>query len=114
MRPISFGAGWWIGLAGVGLVIAVWGVWSWYRGRHARPRTMPWALFTELCHAHRLSSKDGLLLARLAHARQPEQPAGVFVEPDKLTEEQLDARLASRKANLARLKKRLFSGLDES
>jgi len=110
-RPIEFGPRWWIGLGAIAIVVALWGAVAWYRARHVpRPRTMPWALFAELCQAHRLPAKEARLLATLAHTKELEQPGAVFVQPEVFGEEALDARLASQKSRLNRLKDRLFGG----
>ena len=53
------------------------------RWKRQRDAHNPWALFRELCSAHHLKATDRRLLAQLAKGQKLQQPALLFVEPER-------------------------------
>ncbi|MEX2185802.1 MAG: hypothetical protein WD875_03365 [Pirellulales bacterium] len=101
------------GTLGVLAIAAVWMVARWWLGEGAaRMRNSPKALFGELCRAHALAASERQLLLSLADCRRLAQPSDVFVDPSHFDNPQLPPLLASRKGELARLRGRLFAGLE--
>jgi len=82
------------------------------RRRHAAFHS-PRRLFFALVKAHRLSILDAWLLWRAACACHLEDPARLFLEPERFDPQALPRRLARHSGRLASLKNRLFAGLKE-
>jgi hypothetical protein len=78
-----------------------------YRPRRPRPRL----LFFSLCRAHRLSWWESWWLWQLARAQHVAEPARVFLEPERFQPAHLPPPLWPHAALLARLRDRLFAGL---
>ncbi len=72
----------------------------------------PWRLFFTLAKAHRLGVLDVWILWRAACAHQLDDPARVFLEPERLDTQALPRRLARQAARLDSLKRRLFADLE--
>ncbi len=115
-RRSSRGAGMsWVigGTVAVLAIVAVWMFARWWLGEGAaRMRNSPKGLFTELCRAHALAAAERQLLLALAETRQLAQPGDVFVDPSLFDDPPLPPLLASRKGELARLRRRLFAGME--
>jgi len=93
-------------LAAALLILAVFLI---IRRRRAKRLPNPRRLFKELCRAHRLDRLSRRRLWRLARTACPEQPARMFLEPEKL-----DFRLCQRKLQMSRdevvsLRRKLFN-----
>ncbi len=73
----------------------------------------PYRLFLALARAHRLGIRDSWLLWRTARAHQLDDPARVFLEPDRLDPQGLPRHLARHAGRLEGLKNRLFVDLGE-
>lgn len=73
----------------------------------------PIRLFFALAKAHRLGVLDAWLLWRAACAHQLDDPARVFLEPERLDPQALPRRLARRAKRLELLRTRLFADLEE-
>ena len=73
----------------------------------------PLRLFWALCRAHRLKLSQRWLLWRIARDYELKDPALLFVEPELLDVDMLDAGLAGRAAAIKSLHERLFGGLAE-
>lgn len=71
----------------------------------------PRALFRALCGAHQLSRSDRQLLRQLAHAHALNQPALLFVEPERFDTAELGEAWQKQRERLAELRSRLFAGL---
>jgi hypothetical protein len=101
-----------IGLAAVVLV-----VWLLLRFSEQRRRPTafhsPWRLFLALAKAHRLGWMDVWLLWRLSRFHRLEDPARLFLEPERFNREGLSRPLARHAARLQSLRSRLFAGLAE-
>jgi hypothetical protein len=98
------------GLAGV--VFVVW-LLTKFSEQRRRPATYhsPRRLFLALAKAHRLSWMDVWLLWRLARFHQLEDPARLFLDPERFDREGLSRPLARHAARLQSLRSRLFAGL---
>jgi hypothetical protein len=68
----------------------------------------PNALFRELCRKHHLGFANKRLLKRLAAAWELEEPALLFVQPERFETENLPLDLRNQGSRLAQLQKRLF------
>lgn len=74
----------------------------------------PGRLFLTLCRAHRLGWRDVWLLWRLARWYELEDPARLFLEPERFDPSTLSRRLTRQAARLRLLRSRLFAGLVET
>ncbi len=74
----------------------------------------PGRLFLALCRAHRLRWRDAWLLWQLARWHELEDPARLFLEPERLDREGLNRRLTRHAVRLRWLRLRLFGGLPEA
>jgi|GEM_PF-1566639 len=101
-----------VGFAAVLLLVGALCCFSESRRRHAAFHS-PRRLFLALVKAHRLSILDAWLLWRAASACQLEDPARLFLEPERFDPQALPRRLARHSGRLASLKNRLFAGLKE-
>jgi len=72
----------------------------------------PWALFRELCKAHQLDRASCRLLRELARSQRLDQPARLFLEPERYEPSQLSPQLAKQVEALRELRDRLI-GSDE-
>ncbi len=68
----------------------------------------PNRLFLSLCRAHRIAWSDRWLLWRLAASQRLEDPARVFLEPERLDPDAAGPFSARRAARLERLQRKLF------
>jgi len=102
-----------IGMVLVGAFIAVlWMLQRYYELRAGRGYVSRWGLFRELCKAHRLSWSDRLLLGKLAKVQGVDQPARLFLEPQRLDPATLSPSLAGKMRQVTILRQRLFGDLD--
>lgn len=69
----------------------------------------PRALFRVLCRAHRLTRSERKLLGKLADEQQLEQPARLFLEPERFEAALRSVELAAYRRDLARLRARVFA-----
>lgn len=74
----------------------------------------PWALFHELCKAHKLDRPSCKLLRELARWQKLDQPARLFLEPERYEPASLSPRLAAQSETLQALRERLIGPLDAS
>jgi hypothetical protein len=81
------------------------------RRRERGPSNSPLLLFFSLCRAHGLSWSEGYLLWRVARRHRLEDPARVFLEPERLDPAGIGPAGKSRARRLQALKDRLFAGL---
>lgn len=70
----------------------------------------PRALFRALCRAHGLSRSDERLLWQVAKFLELEQPAGLFLQPDRFAEASADPEFRRHQEALEALAARLFAG----
>jgi len=82
------------------------------REERLRRTNDPWGLFRSLCRAHRLPRVEVRLLQRVAHARQLDHPARLFLEPERFHIPCDDPRFGRDRAMLAQIASRLFAGLE--
>lgn len=101
-----------VGLAGVVLVVWLLSCFS-ERRRKAAACHRPWKLFFALAKAHRLSCIDVWVLWRLSRFHRLEDPARLFLEPERFDRDWLSRPLARRAARLHSLRSRLFAGITE-
>jgi len=96
------------------IVLVLWLV-SYYSAARRRPAAYhsPGKLFLALCRAHRLRWRDAWLLWRLARCHELEDPARLFLEPERFDPQGLNRSLARHVARLRMLRRRLFAGLPE-
>ena len=73
----------------------------------------PKRLFGELCTAHRISKQDRLLLKRLADCWKFNQPAMLFVKPDKFDRDIVKNPSSKDAESIERLRCRLFGTVGE-
>jgi len=73
----------------------------------------PWALFRELCKAHKLTLSQRRLLAKLARYHELKDPARLFLERDLLASRELPPQLAARSEEVAVVKEKLFLADDQ-
>jgi hypothetical protein len=99
-----------LGLAAV--VLVVW-LLSYFSGSRRRPAAYhsPGRLFLAIAKGHRLSWRETWLLWRVARWHRLEDPARLFLEPDRFDRENLGASLMRHAARLQSLRGRLFAGL---
>jgi hypothetical protein len=101
-----------------GLVAAVLLIWltSFFSGARRRltAYNSPGRLFLALCRAHRLRWRDAWLLWQLARWHELEDPARLFLEPERFDREGLNRRLTRHAVRLRWLHLRLFAGLPEA
>jgi hypothetical protein len=102
-------------LVGLAAVILVLWLSSHFSEQRRRPTAFhsPWRLFLTLARAHRLSWMDVLLLWRLSRFHRLEDPARLFLEPERFEREGLSRPLARHAARLQSIRSRLFGGLVE-
>ena len=78
----------------------------------------PHALFRELCRKHRLGFANRRLLRRLADAWKLDEPALLFVQPERFKIDELPLDLRYQQSRLEQLQQRLFgppvAGLSEA
>lgn len=97
------------------LIVAVLIVGVWLLGRlftmreERRTYNSPLRLFLSLCKAHGLRWSQQWLLWRVARSQRLENPAQLFVEPERFNEENLCPALRSRAAELQILREQLFA-----
>jgi hypothetical protein len=95
-------------------IVALWMLARWRRGESTGSvRNSPRALFYELCRVHALASAERQLLWALAEGRQFAQPSQVFVDPGAFDDDRMPPALSGRRSELARLRDRLFDGLEK-
>lgn len=94
--------------------VSVWGI-SRLVSRKERAASCldPRALFRALCRAHQLRRSECQLLRQLAHAHALNQPALLFVEPDRFDAAELGEAWHKQRERLAELRSRLFVGLGD-
>jgi hypothetical protein len=99
-------------LSGAAVVLVVW-LLSYFSDGRRRPVAYhsPWKLFLSLGKAHRLTSRELWLLWRLARWHELEDPARLFLEPERFDCRGLSPWLTRRAARLQSLRSRLFAGL---
>jgi hypothetical protein len=78
-----------------------------------RPVDSSIMLFLSLCRAHRLRWPEWWLLFRVAREQKLNDPARLFLEPERLEPANLPAALRPRSEQLEGLRRRLFAGLAE-
>jgi len=113
-RPTSLDARDWALVATVAvLVVLVLAVWSWYMDRREqrRPVNSPLRLFWALCGAHQLRWTDRWILWRLARYQRLDDPARVFLEPQRLSTANLSPALRQRHSEIKTLREILFADL---
>ena len=71
-----------------------------------------WMMFFSLCKAHGLSWSDRWLLWRLARHQRLRDPARLFLEPERLADDNLSPALRLRLAQWEALRGRLFADLE--
>ena len=82
------------------------------RQERRRSYNSAWMLFLSLSKAHRLSWPDRWLLWRVARHQGLRDPARLFLEPERLADNNLGPALRLRGAQLKGLRGRLFAGLE--
>ena len=82
------------------------------RQERRRSYNSAWMLFLSLSKAHRLSWPDRWLLWRVARHQGLRDPARLFLEPERLADNNLGPALRLRGAQLKALRGRLFAGLE--
>ena len=82
----SMGDAWFVVAVLVAVVALGGGLYYWTQRRKIflQKSNNPRSLFLELCHLHQLSRAERSLLLRAFEARQPSQPAIMFVDPNLL------------------------------
>lgn len=65
-------------------------------------------LFLDLCRAHGLDQKKRSLLRELARYQRLQQPARLFLEPDRFEAANLGSSLASRSGEIQRVRDTVF------
>jgi hypothetical protein len=98
----------------VGIVLAVWAAAYW----HTHRDRLPWCndaakLFWSLCRAHALRWGDRWLLWRVARYQRLDDPARMFLEPQRLDPANLGAVFRTQSARLGAIRARLFAGLSQ-
>lgn len=98
----------------VGIVLAVWAAAYW----HAHRERLPWCndaatLFRSLCRAHALRWGDQWLLWRVARYQRLDDPARMFLEPQRLDPANLGSVFRVQAARLVAIRERLFAGLSQ-
>lgn len=97
-----------------GVVLAVWFLSYFSEGRRkAAAYHSPWRLFFALAKVHHLSCVDVWVLWRLSRFHRLEDPARLFLEPERFDREGLSRLLARHAARLQSLRSRLFAGMTE-
>ena len=71
----------------------------------------PKQLFRDLCRAHELTGGQRRLLLAIARSQKLQQPAMLFVEPDRLTAAQAAKEFRRYKGTLGKLSSALFNDL---
>jgi hypothetical protein len=101
----------WIFLAGLAVVLALVLLLSHWSSRRRQREfwcDSPKGVFHELCRAHRLDRANRRLLQRLGTAREVENLAEFFVEPEKLDATDLPPAMKPAVTELRQLRHRLF------
>jgi hypothetical protein len=99
----------WLGvLVGVWVLAKVIDRWE---GR--RPSDNSLVLFLWLCKAHRLRWSEWWLLWRVARDQRLQEPAQLFLEPERLDPAGMSPVLRLRSAQLEAIARRLFAGIQE-
>jgi hypothetical protein len=98
-----------------GVVIFVFWVFALFTQRHDRRPSYhrPWQLLLTLSRAHHLRWAEILFLWQLARYQNLDDPARLFLEPDRLTPEQAGPVLGERAELMELLRNRLFAGLHD-
>jgi hypothetical protein len=105
---LDLGRGWrigsqdapWLGAVAILAAMAIIGTAAWLVARHFTKRDQhpcndPYKLFAELCRAHRLDRQQRRLLKRLTRAHALQQPALLFLEPERFEVSTLAAEWSS-------------------
>jgi hypothetical protein len=101
-----------VGLAAATAVLMVWWVAArWLPEGHRRPAGGPRRLFFTLCRAHGLTWREYWLVWRVARRQKLDQPAKLFLEPERWRPERLEGFEPNHLASLRRLQDRLFAGM---
>lgn len=101
----------WIFLAGLAVVLALVLLLSHWASRRRQKEfwcDSPTQMFHELCRAHRLERTNRRLLQRLGTAREVENLAEIFVEPEMLDATTLPPALKPATTELRQLRQQLF------
>ena len=99
----------------IGILLTVWllsRILDRFEGR--RPVDSSRMLFLSLCRAHRLRFSEWWLLFRVAQEQKLDDPARLFLEPQRLDPANLPAGLRPRSEQVDGLRRRLFAGLGEN
>jgi len=104
-----------LALGAAAVVLALW-LTSYFSGGRRRPTAYhsPGRLFLALCRAHRLPWRDAWLLWRMARWNELEDPARLFLEPERFDPQGLSRPLTRHAPRLQSLRARLFAGLPEA
>ena len=81
---------------------------------HGRRRPSPLRLFLEVSRAHRLAWTDVWLLWRLARSQRLNDPARLFLEPDRFEAAYLAGPLRRSASRLKELRTRLFANPEDA
>jgi len=90
-----------------------WGLWRWSRWQSSGGHG-PAELFHRLCAAHGLHRSQRRLLRRLAASQGLDEPAHLFIEPDRLHAARVAPELRRYEAALAELRLKLYGGPAEA
>lgn len=101
----------WVFLAGLAVVLALVLLLSHWSSRRRQKEfwcDSPARMFQELCRAHRLDRANRRLMQRLGTAREVENLAELFVEPETLNTMTLPLAMKPAVAELRQLRHQLF------
>lgn len=113
-KPLDMGTLAWLAALLAAIVIVFW-LSAHLVERRERHTTChrPWRLLWSLSRAHRLRWPEILFLWRLARYQGLEDPARLFLEPERLAPQQAGLLLGARTGLLESLRGRIFAGIDE-
>jgi hypothetical protein len=108
--PVADNLLWFCMVAAVVVLAALTG-WRLASGRERRRINSPHRLLGELCAAHGLGRREQRLLRAAARVLNLQHPARLFLEPHLLAQASQHPLLASRRQELAELRRQLFGVL---
>jgi hypothetical protein len=116
-EPVRFGGDlWWAAVLIVGGLMGAAAILARKSDRRKRRATLdnPRRLFADLSQKHGLGWADRRLLRRLARSEGLQEPASLFLEPERFDAAVLDPRLKTWHARFQAIRGRLFAGLGEA
>ncbi|MBN2024299.1 MAG: hypothetical protein JW809_16060 [Pirellulales bacterium] len=113
-HPTTFNArDWMIVIAIMAALLVGMMIWSWYvdRRNRSRPYNSPLWLFWTLCRAHRLRWSECWALWQLARHQGLDQPARLFLEPERFNTPNLTLALCQKGSPVDAIRFMLFADL---